>query len=153
MSSKKDQLKNITFKKPLSKKEQLSFIRFKKGGATQKKEEKQMTPGMISTLIDRGKKDPTAPGGASYAIKYYGYKSGLLQKLKKKTGIADLQNRVKIKLGLKKKAEAKKKAAAPSKKEQLKNVTVIPQQRPAISMPAWILPAAAVGAGLYFLRK
>jgi hypothetical protein len=60
---------------------------------------------------------------------------------------------VKRKLGLKKKAAVKKKALAPNKKEQLKNVTVIPQQRPATSMPAWILPAAAVGAGLYFLKK
>lgn len=153
MSSKKEQLKNISFKKPLTKKEQLSFIRFKKGGATQKKETKKMTPGMVKILVERGKKDPTAPGGAPYAIKHFGYKSGLLQKLKKKTGITDLQNKVKVKLGLKKKAAVKKKIQAPSKKEQLKNVTVIPRQRSATSIPSWVIPAAAVGAGLYFLRK
>lgn len=55
---------------------------------------------------------------------------------------------------LKQKPKAvKKKLPAPSKKEQLKNVMVIPRQRLNTGMPAWVLPAAAVGAGLYLLRK
>lgn len=53
---------------------------------------------------------------------------------------------------LKQKA-VKKKLPAPSKKDQLKNVTVIPRQVPATSIPSWVLPAAAVGAGLYLLKK
>lgn len=109
-----------------SKKEQLKYIRFKKGGIISNKKP------VLKTLVTKAKAKKKVS------------ESSKKEQLKNVTVIPKKTPTIKI---------PSFETIIPSKKEQLKNVTVIPRKMPATSMPAWVIPAAAVGAGLYLLRK